>query len=122
MTQIWTVISHLHWQHFVVLALFFIVSALLNLLLSKKTQIDAWAEAQPRLAGILKIGRAIGFDPWGILQGWSLLITGKLPPYLKTTLSELSPAPTEDDRPTPVDHPPAGAKPPSTPPEPPPAA
>ncbi len=56
---------------------------LIHLALSHKTQIDSWCEANPRVAGTLKILRGVGIDPWLVLQGVSLLVQGRLPKYLK---------------------------------------
>jgi hypothetical protein len=50
-----------------------------SLLLARRSQVDAWCEANPRVAGLLKILRGIGLDPWLPIQGLSLLIFGKLP-------------------------------------------
>lgn len=52
---------------------------LLSLVLSKRSQVDAWAEAHPRVAGVLKLLRSVGLDPWMLLQSLSLLIRGRLP-------------------------------------------
>lgn len=55
-------------------------------LTAHKSQIDAWCEKRPRLAGALKILRGIGFDPWLVIQGVSLLVTQRLPSYLRNLL------------------------------------
>jgi hypothetical protein len=58
-------------------------TGILNLVLSKRSQVDAWAEKQPRLAAVLKLCRAIGFDPWMAIQSLSLAVKGKLPESAK---------------------------------------
>jgi hypothetical protein len=57
----------------------YLLLGLLTAAISRRSQIDAWAEAQPRLAGVLKLMRAVNLDYWMILQGLSLLIRGRLP-------------------------------------------
>lgn len=61
--------------------LFTIIAALftVNLLLGKRSQIDGWAERNPRAAATMKFLRAVGIDPWMLLQSASLALTGKLP-------------------------------------------
>lgn len=73
---------------FAVLGLW-LLSLALNLVLAKRTQIDAWCETRPRLAGALKILRGFGLDPWAIGQGLSLLFAKKLPEYQKQTIEGL---------------------------------
>lgn len=51
----------------------------LSLLVSKKSQVDAWAESNPRVAGVMKLFRSLGIDPWMLLQSLSLIVRGKLP-------------------------------------------
>ncbi len=62
----------------------YVASALINFVLAHKSQIDGWAEANPKAAGILKILRSIGFDPWLLIQGISLLVTKRLPKNIKS--------------------------------------
>lgn len=64
----------------------------LSLVLSRRSQIDSWAEAHPRVAGALKLLRSLGLDPWMLLQSISLIIRGRLPepPATKPT-SKLPP-------------------------------
>jgi hypothetical protein len=57
----------------------YLAFGLVSLLLAKRSQIDAWAESNPRLAGTLKLLRALGLDPWMALQSLSLIVRGKLP-------------------------------------------
>lgn len=54
---------------------------LLNLLLGKKSQIDAWCEANPHRAAIYKALRGVMPDPWLLLQAISLLLTKRLPKW-----------------------------------------
>ncbi len=56
-----------------------VLSALLNLALSERSRIDSWAEKHPKVAGVLKLLRAIGFDPWMLLQSFTLLVHKRLP-------------------------------------------
>jgi hypothetical protein len=56
-----------------------LLTGLLNLIFSKKTQINAWCEANPRLAAIGKLMRAVGFDPHGLWAFVTLFVTKKLP-------------------------------------------
>lgn len=51
-------------------------------LLAYKSQINAWAEKNPKVASGLKFLRAVGFDPWMLVQAASLALRGKLPSYL----------------------------------------
>jgi hypothetical protein len=85
------------WQVLLYLAATF----LLSLLLAKRSQVDAWAEANPRIAGLLKMLRGAGIDPWLIVQGVVLFATGRLP-------ASLRPAASTDEPPKPP-KPPAGA-------------
>lgn len=50
-----------------------------NLLLSRKSQVELWAESNPKLAGAMKLLRAVGLDPWQIISAISLWATKKLP-------------------------------------------
>jgi hypothetical protein len=52
---------------------------LLTALIARKSQVDAWAEMNPRLAGVLKILRGVSLDPLIIRQGLSLIFLGRLP-------------------------------------------
>jgi hypothetical protein len=53
--------------------------ALILLAVARRSQIDSWAESNPKIAGVLKILRGLGIDPWLVLSGLSLLIRGRLP-------------------------------------------
>jgi hypothetical protein len=53
--------------------------ALILLAVARRSQIDSWAECNPKIAGVLKILRGLGIDPWLVLSGLSLLIRGRLP-------------------------------------------
>lgn len=59
----------------------------LSLVLSRRSQIDAWAEMHPRVAGVMKLLRSIGLDPWMLVQSLSLIVRGRLPdpPPVKST-------------------------------------
>lgn len=67
---------------------------LISLILSKKSQVDAWAESKPRVAGVMKILRGLGLDPFVLLQGFSLLVRGRLPEPPKAEVKpKAAPAP-----------------------------
>lgn len=55
------------------------ITGVLNLLLSERSRVDAWAANQPRLASLLKLLRAVGFDPWLVVASASLMFKGRLP-------------------------------------------
>lgn len=61
------------------LAIFYVVSGLLSLVLARRSQLDAWAETHPRLAAVYKALRAVGIDPWMLVQALSLAVKGRLP-------------------------------------------
>lgn len=67
-----------------------IIVALINVALGYRSQIDAWCERKPRVAGVLKILRGSGFDLWMILQGISLVFRGRLPDSLKAAVKKES--------------------------------
>jgi hypothetical protein len=64
----------------------------ISLVLSKQSQFDEWANSRPRLAGMMKLLRGLGLDPFLLLQSLSLIIRGRLPdpPATKPT-SKLPP-------------------------------
>lgn len=45
----------------------------------RRSQIDTWCNARPRIAGIMKLVRAALPDWWTFVQGCSLLLLGRLP-------------------------------------------
>lgn len=55
------------------------LSGVLNLLLTRKSQIEAWVNVHPRLAAWSKLLRSIGFDPWAAHAWLTLLVKKKLP-------------------------------------------
>lgn len=55
------------------------ITAVLNALFARRSQLDTWAEAHPQRAGALKLLRAIGLDPWLIAQALSLWANKRLP-------------------------------------------
>jgi hypothetical protein len=67
--------------------LLWLVAGVLSLVLSRRSQIDAYAEMHPRVAGIMKLLRSLGLDPWMLLQSLSLIVRGRLPepPPVKST-------------------------------------
>ncbi len=59
--------------------LWYFLSCVISFVLANKSQIDEWAEKNPRVAGFMKILRGCGLDPWLISQGLSLLVRKRLP-------------------------------------------
>lgn len=55
------------------------ITSVLNALLARRSQIDTWAEANPKRAAALKLLRGIGLDPWMIVQALALWFKGRLP-------------------------------------------
>jgi hypothetical protein len=62
-----------------------LATALVNLV-AHKSQVDSWCEKRPKLAAVLKLFRAVGFDPWLLVQSLSLFVKGKLPEKLRNSL------------------------------------
>lgn len=61
-----------------------LLSLMLNLAFGYKSQIEAWAESHPRVAGLLKLTRALGLDPWNALAALKLLAQKRLPEVQKS--------------------------------------
>lgn len=80
----------LDWKHYGVLAAYALLTFFVNLVFSKRSQIDAWCEANPRLAAFAKLFRGAGVDPWAIAQAVVLFVTKQLPGYQKQTLPQLA--------------------------------
>lgn len=76
-------------KHIAVLIAYAVLTAILNLIFSKRSQIDEWCEANPKLAALTKLLRGVGIDPWAIFQSLVLAFTKKLPDYQKQSLGEL---------------------------------
>lgn len=74
-------------------AAYAVITGLLNLLLSERSRVDAWAEAHPKVAALLKLLRGLGLDPWHLIAAALLFFKGKLP----------SPKPPKDDKDPPDD-------------------
>jgi hypothetical protein len=55
------------------------ISGVLNLILTRKSQIETWVNANPRLAAWSKFLRGVGFDPWAVIAWFTLLVKKKLP-------------------------------------------
>jgi hypothetical protein len=55
------------------------LTGIINLAFGYRSQIEAWAESNPRVAGLLKLSRALGLDPWNVLSALKLLASKKLP-------------------------------------------
>lgn len=73
--------------------LWYVVAGLVSLLVAHRSQIDAWAESKPRLAGLMKLLRAVGFDPWLLVQGFSLLVNKRLPAKVAAGSKSIKPPP-----------------------------
>lgn len=58
---------------------YYLIFGLLSLVLARKSQVDEWVEANPRIGGIMKTLRGVGLDPWITVQGICLIVFGKLP-------------------------------------------
>jgi hypothetical protein len=56
----------------------------LQFIYGRRSQIDAWCEARPKIAGVMKLLRAVFPDPWLLVQGLTLLVKGRLPIGYKT--------------------------------------
>jgi hypothetical protein len=67
------------WHSVLVVVGYAVVTALLNLLLTQRSRIDVWCEANPNAAAAMKFLRFIGVDPWQAVAAWSLFFQGKLP-------------------------------------------
>jgi hypothetical protein len=55
-------------------------------LVAHKSQVNEWCEKRPRLAGLLKLMRGVGCDPWLLLQAVTLWVKGRLPEKLRDNL------------------------------------
>lgn len=73
--------------------LWYLVFGLISLLLSKRSQLDHWAEQNPRLAGLMKLLRSTGLDPWLAVQALSLIVKGKLPNQVTAASKSIKPPP-----------------------------
>ena len=60
-----------------------LAAGVLSLVLSHRSQIDSWAEKNPRLAGAMKLLRSLGLDPWMLVQALSLIVRARLPVKLQ---------------------------------------
>lgn len=56
-----------------------LLTGIINLAFGYRSQIEAWAESKPRIAGFLKMSRSLGFDPWNALAAVKLWLQKKLP-------------------------------------------
>jgi hypothetical protein len=64
-----------------------LLTGLLNLLVGRRTQVEAWCKLHPRVAGALSMLRASGFDPWKYIDGLAALATGRWSAATKGKLS-----------------------------------
>jgi len=87
-------------KHIAVLIAYAVITATLNLIFSKRSQIDEWCEANPKLAALAKLCRGFGIDPWAIFQSVVLAFTKKLPDYQKQSLEELKSKPKDPPPPS----------------------
>jgi len=85
----------------------FVAAYVLNVLYGHRSQVDAWCNANPKRASLVKFIRGVlPIDPWMIIQAFSLLFKGRLPiPWQKAVdIIPVAPNPTkietkEDDPP-----------------------
>lgn len=56
-----------------------LLTGIFNAIFAHKSQINEWAAKNPRLAGVMKITRAIGLDPQHLWAAAALIVKGKLP-------------------------------------------
>jgi hypothetical protein len=61
----------------------------LQFVYGRRSQIDAWCEARPKIAGVMKLLRAVLPDPWLLVQGLTLLVKGRLPLGYKTIVETI---------------------------------
>jgi hypothetical protein len=61
----------------------------LQFVYGRRSQIDAWCEARPKIAGVMKLLRAVFPDPWLLVQGLTLLVKGRLPIGYKTIVETI---------------------------------
>lgn len=108
------------WHSYGIYVALFVAAYALNLLYGHKSQVDAWCNANPKRAAIIKIIRGLlPVDPWLIIQGLSLIFKGKLPLKWQNVISIL---PAVPEAPPVVSEAAIPAEAPSTKEEPPPAA
>jgi hypothetical protein len=56
-----------------------LLTGIFNAIFAHKSAINSWAETNPRLAGVLKITRALGLDPMHLWAAGALIVKGRLP-------------------------------------------
>lgn len=69
----------LDWNVILTGLLYAALTGVFNLIFAHKSQINAWAEAHPKLAALLKVTRAIGLDPQHLWAALALFVKGRLP-------------------------------------------
>jgi hypothetical protein len=57
----------------------FIAYLLLHYAYGRRSQIDTWCNSRPRIAGLMKLVRALFPDWWTFVQGLALVLLGRLP-------------------------------------------
>ena len=88
-----TTITNL-WHSYSAYLIPFIAAYILNVLYGHRSQVDAWCNANPKRAAIMKIIRGLlPIDPWLIIQGISLIFKGKLPTKWQNVVSILPAVP-----------------------------
>lgn len=73
--------------------LWWLLAGLISLLVAHRSQIDHWAEQNPRLAGLMKLLRSVGLDPWMFVQALSLIVKGRLPKTVTAGSRSVRPPP-----------------------------
>jgi hypothetical protein len=71
--------NHIDWNVILTGLLYAALTGAFNLLFAHKSQINAWCEANPKLAAALKVSRAIGLDPQHLWAALALAVKKKLP-------------------------------------------
>jgi hypothetical protein len=72
-----------------------IVYVVLMVAIGSKSQIDAWCMKNPRMAGVIKVIRAICPDPLMLVQGVTLIVFRRLPVAYQALLAAIIPPPAD---------------------------
>ncbi len=78
----------LNWNAMLAALAYAALTGIFNLIFANKSQINAWCEANPRLAAALKITRALGLDPQHLWAALALVVKKRLPAVQTETLDE----------------------------------
>lgn len=108
-------LQHILTTYLLPLLIYGAITGLANLLLSHKSQIESYAQAYPKWSGVLKMLRAVGFDPWNFVSAISLWAQKRLPDAQQNGAKAVAAWRTIARASTIIDQPPP-PKPPSIPP------